>query len=123
MAQDYDLSSIIPSIKVHPFPSFIDRTDSGIILDKISKTPIYNREALLECPTCLAIDDFYSRKKTGKFQSVYCAGNQPAEIERVGIFGDKHKHVAVCAGVMVAHFHVSCECCGKKFLLAIPDKK
>jgi hypothetical protein len=123
MTHDYNLDSIIPSIKIHAFPKLIDRTDCGIVLDEISDSPVHFRQALLECPTCLAIDDFYSREKTGKFEAVYCAGNQPAEVEHVGLFGDKHKHAVVCAGVTVAHFHVGCACCGKQFLLAIPDKK
>lgn len=124
MTQDYNLDSIIPSIKIHSFPPIENFTVSGMLIGpNDSNSRVNHRIANLECPTCFALDDFYSREKTGKFEAVFCPGNQPAEVEHVGLFGDKHKHAVVCAGVMVSHFHVSCACCGKQFLLAIPEKK
>jgi hypothetical protein len=123
MTKDYNLDSIIPSIKIHPFPSIENFTVNGTVIGPDETRRVNHRIANLECPTCLALDDFYSREKTGKFESAYCGGNQPAEIEHIGLFRDKHKHPVTCAGVMVPHFHVGCECCGKQFLLAIPEKK
>lgn len=100
-----ELSSLLPSLKLLPF-------DNPNILS-------YN-EALIECPKCKAVDDFYSRRKTRRFESYYCPGNQPAEIEHSDMFGGKHKHPIVCAGLDLEHFHTQCRACGFTFLMALP---
>lgn len=109
-----NLDNILPSIKVIPFPVIVDAPG------KYHKV----KQAVVECPTCLALGDFYSLEKRTTFDIMHCAGNQPPEVEcHNPLSGSKHMHQVVCAGVVEPHFHVCCQCCGSRFLLGIPEKK
>ena len=107
---DESLKSLLPSIKVYPFPPI-----------SLSRIDGYNyNTATVECPKCLAQDNFYNTDDEFRFQGHYCSGNQPAEYE----CGHKdHYHPNSCAGIIEEHFHVKCSCCGYIFFLSIPVKE
>jgi hypothetical protein len=98
---------------VYPFPKIINSPTD--IVGRITK-----REAFLECPTCLGIDNFYNCKEDVHYKAGFCKGNQPAELEHFDHTGQKCSHPITCAGILEPHFHVQCACCEKIFLLALP---
>ena len=118
-----DVTSILPSIKVHHFPPIISLGVDGMRLPQNTENMIVRRKALLECPTCLGIDDFYNCEKVHHYDSMHCPGGQPPEVECAGPLGlGKHTHQVACAGVNEAHFHVKCRCCDTIFFLGMPEK-
>ncbi len=119
---EQDVTSFLPSIKVHQFPPIYSLCDSKIVVPKDGQI-IDRRVAFLECPTCFGIDNFYSLEQSYHYEVVHCPGNQPPEHECRDMFGNKHTHPVSCAGISSAHFHVRCKCCDTIFFLSIPEKK
>lgn len=106
--KEIDISSILPSMKVYPFPVIINLSKKA-------------REAYLECPSCKGIDDFYSTQKTAHYSAKYCEGRQPVEVECENPIIGKHTHNVPCAGILEPHFHVLCCCCQSVFYLSLPN--
>lgn len=110
---EVSIDELLPSIRVEPFPELVDINRFGRIT---------SRAAYLECPKCLAIDNFYSNPDK-IFDAIWCPGNLAPECEHEDVFGNKRKHQITCAPIAIPHFHVACQCCGNKFFLSIPEKK
>jgi hypothetical protein len=114
---DFDLSSIIPSIHVHPFPP-IQLVKGDSFIDRI---------AIIECPFCLAFGNAYEiDEKKSRFILVSCAGNLPPEYECVNSshLGFKpHTHTNICSSIKEPHFHVQCDICDERFYLSKPHKE
>lgn len=108
-----DLDSILPSIKVYPFPN----------PSNVHRNQNVYRAAIAECPNCLFHGDLYNVSKEMDFELGFCPGNQPPEVECNSPFMGQHTHQVSCAGISEPHFHVACQCCGSKFFLSIPEKR
>lgn len=106
---EHDIDQLLPSIKLIDFP-------------KIT-TDLRTRVAVIECPTCLNIGNFYSMEKNMPFAVIACKGSLPPEHEHQDMLGNRHKHQVVCAGINVPHFHVQCRCCDFVFFIALPNKE
>ncbi len=121
-----DITSFLPSIKLHSFPTIYNLSSSGLILPPDASSIIFSRKAFLECPTCHGIDDFYSCEKNAHYKIVHCIGNQAPEHEHKSrdILGNIHteRHAVACAGIVVPHFHVQCVCCEDIFFVALPER-
>ena len=104
-----DLSTIIPSAKVYPFPRVISN--------------VLKHTSILECPMCLNKGNVYDTYKEAPFDLGFCEGNQPPEcVHTHPLSGREHSHPVVCAGVIEKHFHVACQVCDFRFLLSIPQE-
>ena len=103
----------LPSIKVHPFPKLRTLVNSQQIP--------FARRAAVNCPVCMALDDFYSIQKHSIFSVHFCPGNMPPEVEHKGIFGTQIHQIS-CAGIRESHFHVACRVCDSIHFLALPEK-
>lgn len=114
-----DLSVILPDHTVYPFPEIVSFDENGHIIMSYSDEKPFTRVAIVECPFCLAIGDFYELE-TPMFAKFFCSGNQPAERECKSLFGGTHTHPVECAGILQPHMHVKCSCCQEEFFLSKP---
>lgn len=117
-----DINSIIPSIKLHPFPTILHYNFDGKIVIPDQNVLTIKRTAYMECPICKGLDDFYSCERNAHYSAVHCPGNQPPEHEHQDILGNKHKHIVNCSGITQAHFHVKCNCCDQIFFVSLPER-
>ena len=124
MTTDFDISAILPSIEVHPFPTIRNFSNSGLMLGPEDKTFIAYRMAHFECPKCLNIGDLYTggNPKNRPFTFFYCKGNMPAEVEHQTLLGT-HKHQVICSAIIHAHLHVKCNCCDEIVFVNVPEKR
>jgi len=114
-----DISSLIPPIKIHPFP-IIENLDRNKSLTSPAHATV--RKAYLECPICKGLDDFYNCEQNSHYRVIHCPGNQAPEHEHRDLLGNTHKHTVVCAGLNVPHFHVQCVCCDIVFFVSLPKE-
>ena len=119
---EQDVTSFLPSIKVHQFPP-VYSLSRGRLVSPEDDSIIDCRVAFLECPTCLGIDNFYNLEPSYHYDTSHCPGNQPPEYECCDQLGNKHTHPISCAGISSPHFHIRCKCCDTIFFLSIPEKK
>lgn len=113
-----DVTAILPSIKVHPFPDIHNFSPNETYLENPKASIVGSRKAFLECPICLGIDDFYSIEEGFHYKATVCQGNKEPVIE----CGD-HEHRIACAGINHKHFHIFCYCCQSVFFLEIPGAR
>lgn len=117
---------ILAPTKIHPFPLIFNLNSKGGRADK--GDTVVARVALMICPNCGGLDDFYNCTDTTHYKSQFCQGGQPPVCEHTEtniLTGEKREtsHPVRCAGIIEEHLHVMCFCCQESFLVYKPREE